>query len=266
MAEVELKISYANPADLIEYVRNPRKIMPSDVDQMAALLTEFGWTAPILVRDGGKIVDGHLRRRAAIKLGTPQVPVADVSHLNDAQIKALRLAMNRSGQMVEWDEELLKLELEELKGLDFNLTLTAFDLGEIKNLFDTGSLAGTAGESGGEGGEGGGDGDRSSGDLLKLTEIAIGPPKTSVNVHDVWRIGHHALVCACPHEDWQMWVQFLKHPDDLFVPYPGIWVPLGVKAKERALVMVQPSTFIAGHIIDRWREINGDETIERLQP
>lgn len=266
MAEVELKISYVNPADLIEYVRNPRKIMPSDVDQMAALLTEFGWTAPILVRDGGRIVDGHLRRRAAVKLGHERVPVADVSHLSEAQIKALRLAMNRSGQLVEWDEELLKLELEELQGLNFDLKLTAFDLGEVKNLFETGSLAGTAAETGGEGDGGDGDGERSSGDLLKLTEIAIGPPKTTVSVHEVWRLGHHALVCACPHEDWQMWVHLLKHPDDLFVPYPGIWVPLGLKAKERTLVMVQPSMFICGHMIDRWREINGEDTIERVHP
>jgi DNA modification methylase len=79
-------------------------------------------------------VDGHLRLKAAKKLGITEVPVVIADDLTDTQIKAFRLIANQSANWAEWDDELLKLELEDLKDLNFDLDLTGFDLSEVERL------------------------------------------------------------------------------------------------------------------------------------
>src|SRR5438270_6571395 len=117
----------------IEYARNSRK-NDAKIDQMAAAIREFGFRIPIVAKSDGSVVDGHLRLKAARKLGLAEVPVALADELTDAQIKAFRLLANRSANWSEWDTELLRLELGDLNVLGFDLTLTGF--GEI----DLGSL------------------------------------------------------------------------------------------------------------------------------
>ena len=114
---------------LIEYARNPRK-NDAVVDQMAGAIREFGFRIPIVAKSDGSVVDGHLRLKAARKLGLTEVPVALADELTDAQIKAFRLLVNRSANWSEWDTELLRLELGDLNVLGFDLTLTGF--GEIE--------------------------------------------------------------------------------------------------------------------------------------
>ena len=94
---------------------------------MAASVNEFGFKIPILVRGSGEVVDGHLRLKAAQKLGMKEVPVILCDEWSDAQVKAFRLMVNRSVNWAEWDLELVTLEMEELKTLDFDLSLTGFD-------------------------------------------------------------------------------------------------------------------------------------------
>ena len=92
----------------IEYARNSRK-NDAKVDQMAAAIREFGFRIPIVAKSDGSVVDGHLRLKAARKLGLTEVPVALADELTDAQIKAFRLIG------AEWDNELLALELGDLR-------------------------------------------------------------------------------------------------------------------------------------------------------
>ena len=115
---------------LIPYARNPRK-NDAAVDRMAASIQEFGFKIPVLARSSGEVVDGHLRLKAARKLGMAEVPVILCDEWTDAQVKAFRLMVNRSIGWAEWDAELLGLELLELKDLDFDLALTGFDSREI---------------------------------------------------------------------------------------------------------------------------------------
>ncbi len=82
-------------------------------------IKEFGFRIPIVVKSDGSVVDGHLRLKAAKKLGLKEVPIVIADDLSDAQIKAFRLIANQSANWAEWDEELLKLEFEELKDLNF---------------------------------------------------------------------------------------------------------------------------------------------------
>jgi DNA modification methylase len=115
---------------LVPYARNPRR-NDAAVDRMAGSIQEFGFKIPVLARSNGEVVDGHLRLKAAKKLGITEVPVILCDEWSDAQVKAFRLMVNRSVGWAEWDEELLGLELSELKDLDFDLALTGFDTREI---------------------------------------------------------------------------------------------------------------------------------------
>jgi len=123
----------------IPYARNPRK-NDAAVDRMCASIRECGFKVPVLARSDGTVVDGHLRIKAARKLGSwpggdiSQIPVILCDEWTEAQVKAFRLMVNRSVNWANWDEELLSLELQELNDLDFNLDLTGFNPGEIDGL------------------------------------------------------------------------------------------------------------------------------------
>lgn len=120
---------------LVEYARNPRK-NDEAVDRMCGAIREFGFRIPIVARSDGAVVDGHLRLKAARKLGLTEVPVVLADELTEAQIKAFRLLANRSATWAEWDEELLRLELSELEQQGFDLDLTGFDLDEIERFLE----------------------------------------------------------------------------------------------------------------------------------
>ena len=121
------------------YARNPRK-NDAAVDRMCSSIREFGFKIPVLARSDGTVVDGHLRIKAARKLGswpggdTARIPVILCDEWTDAQVKAFRLIVNRSVTWADWDDELLALELQELNASDFDLSLTGFDPKEIDDL------------------------------------------------------------------------------------------------------------------------------------
>jgi ParB-like chromosome segregation protein Spo0J len=122
------------PVDkLVFYARNPRK-NDAAVDRMVASIREFGFKIPVLARSDGEVVDGHLRLKAARKLGITEVPVILCDEWTPQQVKAFRLMVNRSVTWADWDEDLLSLELQELNAADFDLSLTGFDPGEIDGL------------------------------------------------------------------------------------------------------------------------------------
>ena len=121
--------------NLVEYARNPRK-NDAVVDKMVACIKEFGFRIPIVAKSDGTVVDGHLRLKAARKMGLKEVPVVNADDLTEAQIKAFRLVANQSANWAEWDEELLKLEFKDLEDLNFDLELTGFDLEEIEKYLD----------------------------------------------------------------------------------------------------------------------------------
>lgn len=129
----KLKVEQWPIEKLIPYARNPRK-NDAQVDRMVSAIKEFGFRIPVVAKSDGSVVDGHLRLKAAQKLGLKEVPVALADELTDAQVKAFRLLANKSANWAEWDDELLKLELEELKGLDYDLQLTGFDMGELAEI------------------------------------------------------------------------------------------------------------------------------------
>jgi hypothetical protein len=130
----ELKVETWPIERCIMYARNPRK-NDEQVDRMASAIREFGFRIPIVAKSDGSVVDGHLRLKAAQKLGLTEVPVALADELTEAQVKAFRILANKSANWAEWEPDLLKLELQELQDLDFNLELTGFDAGELADIW-----------------------------------------------------------------------------------------------------------------------------------
>ena len=121
---------------LVPYARNSRTHSPQQVDKIAASIREFGFLNPIIVDGDNGIVAGHGRVLAAQKLGLKDLPCIEASHLTEAQKRAYIIADNRLALDAGWDNELLKVELQDLDAQGFDLTLTGFDLGELTALFD----------------------------------------------------------------------------------------------------------------------------------
>jgi DNA modification methylase len=126
------------------YARNARKIPPAAVDKVAASIREFGWRQPIVVDREGVIICGHTRLLAAYKLGLPEAPVHVAENLTPAQVRAYRLLDNRSHDETTWDDDLLGLELLDLKGMGVDLDLTGFDGREIDDLLANPELGDSA--------------------------------------------------------------------------------------------------------------------------
>src|ERR1700756_773596 len=165
-----LRIEYWPIERLREYPRNPRK-NDAAVDRMCASIREFGFKIPCLVRSDGEIVDGHLRLKAARKLGIIEIPVILCDEWTPAQVKAFRLMVNRSVTWADWDEEMLSLELQELNAADFDLDLTGFNPKEIDDLL---ALP----------------------DEEKLNETPAVPEHPVSRSGDLWICGKHRILCG----------------------------------------------------------------------
>jgi hypothetical protein len=112
----------------LPYEGNPRRISKEAVAGVAASIQEFGWQQPLVVEKAGTIIVGHTRFEAAKLLNLTHVPVIVAAALSPSQIRAYRIADNRSGEKAEWDLPLLNLELEQLRAEEFDVSLTGFDL------------------------------------------------------------------------------------------------------------------------------------------
>src|ERR1700683_1949026 len=118
---------------LVPYKGNPRK-NDAAIDLMCGSIREFGFKIPCLVRSDGEVIDGHLRLKAARKLGIADIPVILCDEWTPAQVKAFRLMVNRAATWADWDEGRLNLRLLDLQASDYDLALTGFDTKEIDEL------------------------------------------------------------------------------------------------------------------------------------
>src|SRR5713226_3170197 len=162
---------------LIPYARNPRSHSDAQVAQIAASIAEFGFNNPILVDTNAGIIAGHGRLLAARKLQIQQVPVIVLDHLSETQKRAYILADNKLALNAGWDEDLLGLELSDLRDLDFNLDLLGFDELELSRLLaDDSAVTGLTDED-------------------AVPEL----PQTPVSVlGDLWSLGNHKLLVGDP--------------------------------------------------------------------
>lgn len=168
-----MKVELIDIGRVIPYARNSRR-NEAAIAKVAASIKEYGFRQPIVVDEEMVIIAGHTRLQAAQQLGLTKVPVHTATGLTATQVKAYRLADNRTAQEAEWDDELLGLELGELAEQGFDLDLTGFDGDELEKLLseiDEGGLT---------------DDD----DVPEAPETPVSKPG------DVWVLGNHRLICG----------------------------------------------------------------------
>jgi DNA modification methylase len=171
-----MKIKMTPVAQLVPYAANARTHSEQQIAQIAASITEFGFTNPILTGADNIIIAGHGRLLAAQQLGIDKVPVIVLEHLDEAQRRALVIADNKLAENAGWDEELLRVELAALDDLDFDLDLMGFSDEELENLLGDPDL--TLGEAEGED------------DIPEPPEEPVSRPG------DLWVLGNHRLLCG----------------------------------------------------------------------
>lgn len=124
---MKLQIKNLSTDSLIPYAMNSRTHSDSQVSQIAASIKEFGFLNPVIVDGKNGIIAGHGRVMAAKKLGLAEVPTVEASHLTDAQRKAYVIADNKLALNAGWDDETLKIELENLSELNFDLYILGWE-------------------------------------------------------------------------------------------------------------------------------------------
>lgn len=171
--EMKLKIEYRKVSDLLPYARNARTHSDAQVSQLAASIKEFGFNNPVAIDADGMILCGHGRVMAAQKLHLTEVPTVCLSHLSDTQVKAYILADNKLALNAGWDNDMLKVELEDLKDSDFDLNLTGFSDDELKDILVE--------------------------DPTEVQEDNFDgePPEVARSqLGDIWTLGEHRLMCG----------------------------------------------------------------------
>jgi hypothetical protein len=132
----DLAVNWLDVAAITPYARNSRTHSDEQVAQVAASIKEFGWTNPILIDEDNSIIAGHGRLAAAQRLGSEQVPTITLAGLTDAQKRAYVIADNKLALNAGWDEEMLRVELSDLLGEDYDVALTGFDQSELDALLN----------------------------------------------------------------------------------------------------------------------------------
>lgn len=169
-----MQIVYKKVNDLIPYVNNSRTHSEEQVNQIVASINEFGFTNPLLIDEKDSIIAGHGRLLASKKLGMEEVPCIVLKGLTEAQKKAYIIADNKMALNAGWDDELLKLELENLKELDFDLELTGFNVDELDDIL----------------------GNNEEETEIVEDEVPEVPEEPKAKLGDIYQLGNHRLMCG----------------------------------------------------------------------
>ena len=169
-----MKIEQIQTEKLIPYARNSRTHSDEQIAQIMASIKEFGFTNPILIDEDGQIIAGHGRTVAAQRLQMKAVPCIRLSHLTPAQKKAYVIADNKLALNAGWDDELLKIELSELREEDFDLSLTGFDDDELNKLLAEAVTEG----------------------LVDEDQVPEAPEEPKTKLGDIYQLGRHRLMCG----------------------------------------------------------------------
>ena len=170
-----MEIVYKKVNDLIPYINNSRTHSEEQVNQIVASINEFGFTNPLLIDEKDNIIAGHGRLLASKKLGMEEVPCIVLSGLTEAQKKAYIIADNKMALNAGWNEELLKIELENLKELDFDLELTGFDVDELDDIL--------------------GKNEEDPEVIEDDFEVEL-PEEPKAKLGDIYQLGSHRLMCG----------------------------------------------------------------------
>ena len=168
-------IEWLETKGLIPYAKNSRTHSEAQVAQIAGSIKEFGFNNPVLVDEDNGIIAGHGRVMAAQKLGLQAVPCIRLAHLSDTQRKAYVIADNRLALNAGWDDQMLTLELQELDGEDFDLSLLGFEADELNTMLNP--IKETEG-------------------LTDEDAVPDVPEEPKTKLGDIYQLGRHRLMCG----------------------------------------------------------------------
>lgn len=134
MSETKLKIVYRDPSTIKFYQNNARVHSEEQVAEIADSIEEYGFNDPVDIDAQGVSIAGEGRIRAALKLGLKEIPTVSLAHLSDRQKKGYILAHNRIALNSSWDLDKLAAELDELVGLDVDVSILGFNEQELDGL------------------------------------------------------------------------------------------------------------------------------------
>ena len=171
--EESMQTELRSLTDVHPYESNPRT-NDKAVDSVALSINEYGFRQPLVVDTDGVIICGHTRYKAAVKLGLEKVPVHVAKDLSEQQIKAYRIADNKTGELAEWDFELLPIELSGLQAEGYDLELLGFSSNELAKLIEPEVQAG----------------------LTDPDDVPEPPDEPVTQPGDLWILGEHRLLCG----------------------------------------------------------------------
>jgi len=218
---------------------------------MRGILEDIGFADAMIARetdDGLELIDGHLRQEV---MGDQAVPVLIVDVTEEEADKML-LTLDPLAAMAASDDKRLKALLDTVSSDNDTVGALLRTLANdhwVPLILD--DLPGPPVED-------------DSGTLLKLLDITIADPRHKVERGEVWGLGSiHVLACASVIKDWALWAEYLTG-EVWFCPHPNPMVPLSEEALTRPMLLVQPDPYTAGHLLDRYEDIHGPKSIERL--
>ncbi len=168
-----MKIELRKLSEIKPYENNPR-LNDDAVDAVAQSIREFGFRQPIVVDGDGVIIAGHTRFKAAHKLGLEKVPVHVAKDMTPEQIKAYRIADNKTNELSDWNYDLLPIELGDLQSMNYDLGLLGFDQDELAKLLNPGLKDG----------------------MCDPDEVPAPPDEATTQPGDLWILGNHRLLCG----------------------------------------------------------------------
>lgn len=171
--ENKLKVEYID-IDTIKPYKNNAKLHPKEqIEQIKKSIENFGMNDPIGIWKN-EIVEGHGRILACKELGYKQIPVIKLDHLTDEERKSYIIAHNKLTMNSDFDIDILRTELENLKELDFDLDLTGFDTSELDEILDS---------------------ELEEQEIIE-DEVPEVPEEPKAKLGDIYQLGNHRLMCG----------------------------------------------------------------------
>lgn len=266
---------------------DPRNPKAHDVETIDGSVGRFGIIDQITRDDRtGYIISGHGRTKTLRAMrdrgesppdgvqvtadGEWLVPVnVGWASRSDAEAGAALIALNRTTELGGWVDDALLDLLDDLSDVDDGFVGVGFGEDDLEALRE--SLAALEQEGDGEGDEPveeEPDGRApTTGEMLSVIDVAYGEPAHKPHHGEVWQVGRHRLVIARVHDEHAVWTPLLAAlgPDAVLAPYPEPYLTTGTLALERPLLLVQPNTYLAGHLLDKHASAFPSESVERIE-
>ena len=250
-----LKVEKVSVEALIPYPGNPRK---GNVELIAESLRVNGQYKPILVQKKSNIIlAGNHTWQAAQQLGWEDIEIVRLD-VDDKAAKRIMLSDNRTNDVAIYDVDALQKILDEMDG---DLEGTGYFADDLSAILD--DVAEQALEALKPEKEPYNESEDRSTTLL-VASLDAGMPEHETASGDVWQVGKHILIVCEPHTEWEQFVPYLTEGKILAI-YPDVFITASERARSNELILVQPRTYLAGHILDKHKSMFASETIKKLK-